>query len=336
MQISIFDEGNRLEKLNKLGNVLKKLDDMVDWSVFRPILDEAVPRTKNPKGGRPAYDNLLMFKVLLIKRLFNLSADETEFQINDRMSFMNFLKLGIEDTVPDAKTIWNYENMLAQKGAGEKLFSIFSKQIEAKGYITKTGSIVDASFIEAPKRKNTKEQREKLKSGEIPNEWNDKEHPQKLRQRDIDATWTLKGDEAHFGYKDTVKVDLDSKLIADYNVTTDSVNDLTAADGIFDETDKVAYGDAAYPALALPENVENQICERASRNHPLSKEQKESNHKKAKLRCRVEHVFAGFVQMVGGTYIRCKSMIRARFSISMLNMLYNMRRVLYLDRTLRV
>lgn len=334
MQISIFDESNRLEKLNKQGNFLKMIDEIVDFNIFRPTLDRTIPRTVNPKGGRPSYDSLLMFKILIIKRLFNLSYDETEFQINDRLTFMNFLGLHIEDKVPDANTIWLYENMLSEGGVGEKLFEIFNEQIAAKGYITKTGSIVDATFIEAPKRKNTAEQREQLKNGEIPADWNDKEHPQKLMQRDTDATWTLKNNEAHFGYKDTVKVDLDSKLIVSYNVTTDAVNDLKAAEGIFDETDRVAYGDAAYPALKLPKNVENQICERAYRNHPLNDEQKSSNTKKAKKRCRVEHVFAGFVQMVGGTFIRCKSLIRARFNISMLNLIYNMRRVLFLKRAM--
>lgn len=335
MQTSIFDSDNRNEKLDKLGDVLKQLNEMVNWSSFRPILDRAIPRERNPRGGRPAYDNLFMFKVLIIKRLFNLSADETEFQINDRISFMRFLGLHLEDKVPDAKTIWLYENMLSKNGVGEELFKIFNQQIEAKGYITKTGSIVDASFIEAPKRKNTKEQREQLKKGEIPEEWIDKEHPQKLRQRDTDATWTVKGKETHFGYKDTVKVDLDSKLIDTYKVTTDSVNDLTAAKGIFDATDKVAYGDAAYPSLEVPENVEKQFCESPTKNHPLSEEQKERNHKKAKLRCRVEHIFAGMVQMIGGTTLRCKSMERAVFNISMLNMLYNMRRVLSLEKLSR-
>lgn len=335
MQISIFDEANRIEKLNKLGDVLKQLNEMVNWDAFRPILDTAIPRAKSPKGGRPAYDSLLMFKVLVIKRLFNLSADETEFQINDRISFMRFLGLNLEDRIPDAKTIWLYEDMLAKNGAGKELFKIFNQQIEAKGYITKAGSIVDASFIEAPKRKNNKEQREQAKAGKCPKEWDDKEHPQKRIQRDLDATWTKKGREYHFGYKDTVKVDLESKLIDTYIVTTDAKNDLESAKGIFDETDKVAYGDAAYPSLKLPENVENQICESATRNHPLTDEQKERNHQKAKLRCRVEHVFAGMVQMVGGTTIRCKNMKRAIFNISMLNMLYNMRRVLSLDRKSR-
>jgi IS5 family transposase len=332
VQYTFFDEEKMLNKLTKLGDVLEQLSALVNWSIFIPILNAAIPREKSEKGGRPPMDNLLMFKVLLIKRLYNLSHDQTEYQINDRISFRRFLGLDFGDTVPDAKTIWLYEDMLSKSEAGKDLFDTFFQAIEQKGYVTRTGSIVDASFIEAPKRKNTKEEREQLKKGEVPEKWDDSAHPQKLMQRDTDATWTKKNNEAHFGYKDTVKVDLDSKLIVDYKVTTASVNDVKAAEGIFNKDDKVAYGDSAYPSLELPEGVENQFSERGARNHPLTEEQKANNTTKAKKRCRVEHVFAGIVQMVGGTTIRSKNLLRARFNISTLNLLYNMRRVLFLSR----
>ena len=332
MQFSFFDENNRLDKLTKMGDVLEQLNAIVSWKIFTHVLDRAIVREKSKKGGRPPFDNLLMFKILVIKRLYNLSHDQTEYQINDRISFMRFLGFEIGDRVPDAKTIWLYEDMLSKSEAGKAIFDQFFLAILEKGYITRVGSIVDASFIEAPKRKNTKEQREKLKDGEVPEEWADEEHPQKLMQRDTDATWTKKGNESHFGYKDNVKVDLDSKLITDYTVTTASTNDAKAAEGIFDENDNVAYGDSAYPSLELPEGVENQISEKAQRGHPLTEKQRENNHKKAKLRCRVEHVFAGMVQMVGGTNIRSKNGSRAVFNISMLNLLYNMRRVASLEQ----
>jgi IS5 family transposase len=330
MQYSLYDGDKKLEKLSKMGDVLEKLNAIINWDIFKKSLDEAIPRATNPKGGRPPYKNLLMFKVLIIKRLFNLSYEQTEFQINDRISFMRFLGMDFCDTVPDEKTIWLYEEALSINGAGKDLFDLFYWEIEKAGYVTHEGSIVDASFTEAPKRKNTKEQREKLKAGEIPEEWDDPEHPQKLMQRDTDATWAKKNNETHFGYKDNVKVDLDSKIIVDYEVTTASVSDVKAAEGLFDQSDKVAYGDAAYPSLALPEGVENRISEKGNRNHPLTDEQKANNTAKAKKRCRVEHVFAGIEQMVGGMKIRCKNSVRATFAISMMNLVYNMRRILSL------
>ncbi len=332
MQYSFFDETKCLTKISKLGDVLVQLSAIINWNGFAPVLNKAIPRTKNPKGGRPPMDNLLMFKILIIKRLYNLSHDQTEYQINDRLSFRRFLGLDFGDIVPDAKTIWLYEDLLSKSEVGKDLFDMFFGAIEKKGYVTRTGSIVDASFVEAPKRKNTKEQREKLKKGEMPEEWADESHPQKLMQRDTDATWAKKGNEVHFGYKDTVKIDMDSKLITDYEVTTASTSDVKAAEGIFDEKDKIAYGDSAYPSLELPDGVINMISEKAARNHPLTEEQRTNNQQKAKKRCRVEHVFAGMVQMVGGTSVRCKSGIRAVFNISLLNLVYNMRRILFLSK----
>jgi IS5 family transposase len=324
-----------LEKLSKIGDTLEQLNTIVNWQTFVPVLDKAIPRERGGKGGRPPFDNLMMFKVLIIKRLYNLSYDQTEYQINDRISFMRFLNMDYGSIVPDAKTIWTYEEKLSGSEVGKELFDIFFKAIAEKGYVTRAGTIVDASFIEAPKRKNTKEQREALKKGEIPEEWDDPEHPQRIKQRDTEATWAKKGNEAHFGYKDNVKVDTDSKLITGYEVTTASDHDVKGAEHLFDENDRVAYGDSAYPSLQLPEGVENKISEKGSRSHPLTQEQKENNRAKAKIRCRVEHVFAGFVQMVGGTSTRCKNKKRAAFDISMLNLLYNMRRVVSLNRMAR-
>ena len=330
MQLSIFAEEQRLNKISKLGDTLEKLNEIINWLVFIPILNAAIPREKSEKGGRPPYDSLLMFKVLVIKRLYNLSYDETEKQMNDRLSFMRFLNLDINDNIPDAKTIHLYETLLSDSEAGKKLFDLFFEEIDQKGYITRKGSIVDASFVEAPRRKNTKEQRESLKNGKIPEEWEDPEHPQKLSQRDTDATWTKKGNNAYFGYKDNIKVDLDSKFIVDFNITVASENDAEAAKGIFTKDDNAAYGDAAYPSLELPNGVENMINENPKRNRPLTEEQRKSNQQKSKKRCRVEHVFAGMEQMLGGMTIRCKNQKRAGFEISMLNLLYNMRRLLSL------
>jgi len=151
MQISLYDGEKRLEKITKLGDSLEQLNTIVDWEIFKPTLDRAIPREVSEKGGRPPMDNLLMFKTLIIKRLFNLSHDQTEYQINDRISFMRFLRLGLEDRVPDAKTIWLYEDILSKSEVGKELFGLFDAEIAKHGYITRRGSIVDASFIEAPR-----------------------------------------------------------------------------------------------------------------------------------------------------------------------------------------
>jgi len=330
MQMGIFDESNRQEKITKLGDCLEQIGKVVDFNQFIPILNKVFRHIDNGKGGRPPYSSLLMFKILLLKRLYNLSYDQTEYQINDRISFMRFLGLTISDRVPDAKTIWLYEDIMSKHELGKELFTLFFRELAAKGYIAEEGRIVDATFIEAPKRKNTAEQREKAKKGEVPEEWKDK--PQKLLQRDLDATWTKKAEQSYFGYKNNVKADLKSKLIVDYTVTTASACDAEGAEELVDKDDKVLYADAAYAHMEIPEEVENMTSEKAERGHPLSEEQRANNHVKAQKRCRIEHIFGNMVKALGGTSIRCKGMLRAAFEIALLNLLYNIRRVVTLNR----
>ena len=125
-----------------------------------------------------------MFKVLVLQRIYNLSDDQTEYQINDRMSFMRFLGLGLEDRVPDAKTIWLFRNTLAQTDAARKLFELFGKQLQDAHLVTRTGTIVDATFVDAPHPRTTREEREYIKRGETPEEWKKPENKNSLRQKD--------------------------------------------------------------------------------------------------------------------------------------------------------
>jgi len=147
MQFSFFDKPKRLAKISKLGDTLEQLNSIVNWNIFTPILDKAIQRKVNPKGGRPPFDTLLMFKILVIKRLYNLSLDQTEYQINDRITFMRFLDLDLGSTVPDAKTIWVYEDALSKSKVGKELFDLFFEEINKAGYVTREGSIVDATFL---------------------------------------------------------------------------------------------------------------------------------------------------------------------------------------------
>ena len=126
MQMGLFDEENRLEKLSQLGDSLVRLNSVIQWEIFRPVLEEALRKEPKGAGGRPPYDSLLMFKVLILQRIYNLSDDQAEFQINDRRSFMRFLGLNAEDRVPDAKTIWLFRDNLVKADVMRKLFDIFS------------------------------------------------------------------------------------------------------------------------------------------------------------------------------------------------------------------
>lgn len=117
-QISLFAEENRLQKLSELGDCLERLNIII-WESFRPTIALALIHERKSNAGRPPYDCIMLFKTIVLQRLYNLSDDQTEFQINDRMSFMRFLGLGLDDKVPDAKTIWLFKDILTKAGIME-------------------------------------------------------------------------------------------------------------------------------------------------------------------------------------------------------------------------
>lgn len=336
-QLGMFDEEDRLRKLSRLGDSLERLN-VIDWTVFQPVIARAFEKERKSNAGRPPYDHLMMFKILVLQRLYNISDDQTEYQINDRMSFMRFLGLTLGDTVPDAKTIWAFREALTCAGAAEELFELFTRQLEAQGVITHTGTIVDATFVDAPRQRNTREENKSIKNEEIPEEWkqDDPKTRHKCAQKDTDARWAKKGNETHFGYKDHAKVDADSKIITDYEVTSANVHDSQEFSDFIDETDQVVYADSAYASeeisTNLPQGVDNQIHERAYRGRPLTPEQKERNRQKSKVRVRVEHVFGFITCSMHGITVRTIGIKRARFNIGLTNLIYNMCRYSFLKR----
>ena len=160
-QKGFFDEDFRLEKISKQGDPLRKLDEYIDWEMFRPILKKAFRKEAKGPGGRPPFDYVMMFKILVLQRLYNLSDAQMQFHILDRLSFMRFLGLQINDTVPDEKTIWHFRETLTRKGKVEILFEKFRSFLMDNGVIAQSGNIVDASFVEAqqPGRKRRDQKR---------------------------------------------------------------------------------------------------------------------------------------------------------------------------------
>lgn len=341
-QISFFDEANRYERLTELGDPLEKLDSVMDWEMFREPLtalcqnEYGISKLILQRGGRPPIDVIVKFKTSVLRRIYNLSFDQIEYQINDRLSFMRFLGLGLNDKVLDSRTIWDFENTLAQNDVMEKLFCMFDEKLESEGLITHKGTIVDATFVDVPKHRNSRDDNKKIKNGEIPEEWRKPENAPKLAQKDADARWTKKNNEVHFGYKDHVKCDADSKLITNYAVTDAALHDSRRCTDLLDDEDENLYADSAYSgeqiAKNLPENCENHICEKGYRNRPLTEEQKESNRQKSKIRCRIKHIFGQMTGQLQGINVRSIGMIRAWFNIGMLNLVYNIFRYEFLKR----
>ena len=322
-----FDQDIRLSKLTKLGDPLVKLEAGVDFELFRTILTDAFTKLAKGAGGRPPYDYVLMFKILVLQKYYNLSDDQIEYQINDRMSFMRFLNLTIADDIPDSKTVWNFKEQLIDLDLVTKLFDVFLKELDKLGLIINEGKIIDASFIEVPKQRNTKAENKEIKEGITP--VSILQNPNKLEQKDMDARWTKKNNISYYGYKNHAKVDSKSKIIVKFTVTDASVHDSQQLDSLLEEKDRneEIYADSAY--VGQQDTIEkrgviNQIHEKGYKNKPLTEEQFKSNTKKSSTRARVEHVFGFMEKNMNSMKIRTIGMKRATASIGILNLVYNM------------
>ena len=187
--LNLFGENKVFEKLSQIGDPLEKLVGFVDWELFRPILNQLLAKSAKGPGGRPPYDYLLMFKILILQRYYNLSDDQTEYAILDRLSFRRFLEISEYTTaIPDAKTIWLFKDTLSKTTGYQQLFVIFEKELELQGIIGHEGTMIDASFIEVPKQRNSKKENKLIKEGKTPKEWSDA----KRHQKDTDARWKKK------------------------------------------------------------------------------------------------------------------------------------------------
>lgn len=185
-----FDVDERLKRLSGLGDHLEAFAAAVDFEMFRADLVAALGYSDGAQGGRPPFDPVMMFKILVIAAMDNLSDERAEFLINDRMSFMRFLGLTLADRVPDARTIWLFREKLTKAGAVDALFARFDAALRASGFIAVSLQIVDATLVAAPRQRNTEDEKKAIKEGRIPEAWQD--HPAKLRQKDRDARWTVK------------------------------------------------------------------------------------------------------------------------------------------------
>jgi IS5 family transposase len=247
-QFGFFDTNNRLEALSAKGDPLEAIDALVPWESFRETIETVVltpAAAKKSNAGRKPIDAIVMFRMLILQSLYNLSDDQVEYQVRDRFSFTRFLKLGIEDRIPDGTTLWLFREKLAKAGLIEKLFEQFGRHLEAKGYIARGGQIVDATIVPVPKQRNTREENEAVKAGQTPEDWEQK--PAKNRQKDKDARWTKKHGKSFFGYKNHVNADARHKLIRGYDVTEASVHDSQKLDGLLNTTNtsRNVYADSA-------------------------------------------------------------------------------------------
>ena len=338
--MGFFDLSDRYASLDARRDPLVEIDAVVPREEFRPTLERAWRKPdaeRKSRAGRKPMDAVPMFRTPVPSALYNLSDDRIEYQVRDRLSFMRFPGLGLEDRVPDAKTVRLYREGLAQAGPVESLFSRFDGFLSRQGYIARGGQILDASIVPVPRNHNTRDENRTIRNGKVPQDWSGT--PAKRSRKDTDARWTGKHGKSHYGYRNHVNVDRRHKPVRRCHVTDAALHDSRAVDSLpmRGNTGSGVRADAA----CRPEEMEARLRDRKPKSHihrkgkrgkPLTAQAKGSNRTKSKVRTRVEHVFGAQTNDMGGTMVRTIGIARAKAGIGMKNIACNMRRPVVLRR----
>ena len=347
-QPGFFDREERYAALSAAGDPLERLAAVVDFELFRDELDAALDRADRTRGGRPPYAPVLMFQVLVLQTLYTLSDDPTEYQIRDRLSFMRFLGLALEDRVPDAKTIWLFREQLTRAGAIERLFQRFDAVLRAAGYLAMGGQIVDATVIQARRPRLSQGEKATVKGGGIPETWS----KAKLAQMDTDGRWTLKRGRKRsadrsglqkrtetelvipvFGYKNHLGIDRRHGFIRSFVVTNAATHDGRQLGRLLDpeNTASAVWADSAYRsaanlALLARRGLVPHLQRPKPRAKPMPPHLARGNASRARVRVAIEHVFAAQKCRLG-LVIRSVGLARATTKLGLANLVTNMRRL---------
>lgn len=349
-QPGFFDVMYRYEALSKVGDPLETLSVAVDFEAFRPFLTKAIRKATAMGGGRPPFDVVLMFKIMILQALNNLSDEQAEFMITDRLSYMRFLGLGFQDKVPDARTIWLYRERLKKADAIDHLSELFDDMLRKNGFLAKGGQIIDATVVEAPRQHLDKEEKAAIKEGKMPEDWS----AQKAAHKDVEARWTMKRGKVttspdgeikpqimvpSFGYKAHTSIDREYGLIRKWTATPASAYDGAQLENLIDRrnTASKVWADTAYRSRKNEEMLDgigkvSMIHFRRRRGKALDKIHARANTARSKVRSSVEHVFAQQKDRMK-LFIRTIGLARAKVKIGLANIAYNMTRLVFLRRS---
>ncbi len=289
------------ERVHGLGDRLVFIKEVIDWEQFRSII-ASVYRDNKETGGRPHTDELVLARSFALQHFYNLSDEELEFCLADRLSFKNFI--GFTEDVPDYSTFWYARERLQKAGADKLIWDELQRQLDEKGYEAKKGVIHDAAFVESDlgRKRHHKEKQAEKRGEKI--EYTSRQ----LAHIDKDGSFSIKHGQVHYGYKNHVKLDVKHKFIRKIQTTTASLHD--AKISLVNKNDKKVYRDKGYFGTPLPKSVIDKTMQRATRGHPLTEKQKERNYKISQIRCQGERPFALIKRTFNGGFTYVKTLAR--------------------------
>lgn len=311
----------RRSKVSKAVRTLSEIERLVEWRDLAEIV-KVLDKSGTGRGGRPPIDFEIKLKMIFLQYLFNLSDEELEDQIIDRLSFQQFVGLSYNEEIPDFTTIWKFKEALVKMRMMDSIFNAILSQLEGKGLIVKKGTMIDAIIIQSGNRPLSNKKREELEANPS-------------RQIDTDARSTAKNGKKHFGYKGHVGVDVESKIIRKRTFTPANVHDSQEMEHLMSGDEKSVWADKAYPRerdkrAAREMGIYYGVLDKGKRGHGLSGKQKKRNKQKSKVRAAVEHPFGFMRKKLKVSVLSAKNRMRNALRFDMWCIIHNLCRAAFL------
>jgi IS5 family transposase len=325
-QLSFADaQVSLLRKATKTSRRLMIFDEVIDWASIVALV-KVVDKTDSTTGGRPHADLGMLTRMLFVQYLYNLSDEELEEHLHDRLTFQRFCGITMEMRIPDHTTIWRFKESLIREGVMEKMFAMILSQLQSQGVRFTHGRILDATIIDSSHRPLRSQEREVAQ-----------EHPSP--QKDMDARSGKKYGRFRFGYKGHVSVDVGTKIITNHSFTAANVHDSIERDALLDGSEQAVYGDNAYDNYELCDRMESEgryygIRSQPRGGKPLTQEQQVRNKAIASIRSRVEHVFSYLKNVLHHRRARARTKERNELRFTMTCIVYNILRTGFIRKSM--
>ncbi len=295
----------------KLGrNVrLERIAKVFDWASIEGL----VASIYAARSGRPSWPPLMLVKALLLQQWYGLSDPGLEEALGDRLSFRRFVGLSLDEGSPDHSTLSRFRKALRERELDKQLFEEIERQLGSKGLLVKTGTLMDATLVEAAVKKPSAPAGSKSAT-------------------DPDADWTRKGGKTHFGYKAHLGVDEGSGLIRRAELTSAKINDTLAADSLVCGDERAVYADKAYEhqerrRRLKAAGIKDRIMHRSHKHQArLPHWQAVRNRLISPIRSAVERVFGTFKRSYGYRRVRYRGLRANLLELRLLCIAFNLRK----------
>lgn len=289
-QKTLADEGfERYRKPTRRDQFLAEMDQVIPWSDLCNVIKPFYPE---PEGaGRPPVGLERMLRIHFLQHWFNLSDPAVEEALYDSRAMRRFVDIDLgREPAPDETTVCKFRHLLEAHNLGDQLFVLINEYLQENGLKVSTGTIVDATIIDAPSST-------KNKDGE----------------RDPEMHQTRKGHQWYFGMKGHIGVDSQTKLIHSVAATAANVHDSQLLGDLLHGDETRVWGDSAYAGQGdvireHAPNAKDFTHQKGCRNRLLSDADAAKNRTKSKVRAKVEHPFLVLKRIFGFNKVRYRGL----------------------------